>query len=100
MRRRDWVLVAFGDPYAKGQRSLAPGSCRLVPASLQRLRLLEGFLDRADHVERLLGQLIAFAVDDHVEALDRVLQRHVLARRAGEHFRDAEGLRQEELELA
>ena len=29
---------------------------------LQRLRLLEGFLDRADHVERLLGQRVALAV--------------------------------------
>src|SRR6185503_15067388 len=55
-------------------------------ALLQRLRLLEGFLDRTDHVESLLGQRIALAVDDHLEPFDGVLERHVLARRAGKHF--------------
>src|ERR1051325_6913191 len=54
---------------------------------LERLRLLLRFLDGADHVERLLGQRVALAVDDHLEALDRVLQRHVLARRAGDVLR-------------
>ena len=53
-----------------------------------------------DHVEGLLGQRVALAVDDHVEPLDRVLERDVLAGRAGEHFRDAERLRQEALDLA
>src|SRR3954471_12278449 len=67
---------------------------------LERLRLLEGFLDRADHVERLLGQRVALAVDDHLEALDGVLQRYVLARLAGEVLRHGEGLRQEALDLA
>src|SRR3954471_24936671 len=72
----------------------------LAPRALQRLGFLEGFLDRADHVEGLLGEVVALAVHDHVEALDRVLQRHVLARRAGEHFRDVERLRQEALDAA
>ena len=44
-------------------------------ASLQRLRLLERFLDRPHHVERLLGQLIAFAVDDVSEAL-KIVELH------------------------
>src|SRR4029453_2911361 len=69
-------------------------------ALLQRLRFLECFLDRADHVERLLGQRVALAVDDHLEALDRVLQRNVLARRPGEHLGEGERLRQEALDLA
>src|SRR5215510_1595453 len=67
---------------------------------LESLRLLERFFDRADHVERLLGQRVALAVDDHLEALDRVLERDVLARRAGEVLRYREGLRQEALDLA
>src|SRR5690349_6692002 len=67
---------------------------------LQRLRLLEHFLDAAHHVEGLLGQRVAFAVDDHLEALDRLLERHELAGRTREHFGDVEGLRQEALDLA
>src|SRR5687768_8430758 len=71
-----------------------------VGALLQRLRLLERFLDRADHVEGLLGEAVALAVHDHVEALDRVLERHVFARGAGEHLGHVERLRQEALDLA
>src|SRR5262245_36321350 len=67
---------------------------------LKVLGLLERFFDGADHVERLLGQRVAFAGDDHLEALDGVLQRHVLARRAGEVLRHRERLRQEALDLA
>src|SRR3954466_13540976 len=67
---------------------------------LERLRLLERFLDRADHVERLLGQRVALAVDDHLEALDGVFERNVFARRAGEVLRHGKRLRQEALDLA
>src|SRR6185295_19268675 len=78
-------------------------STRMVGAAmalLQRLCLLDGLFDRADHVERLLGKRVAFAVDDHLEALDGVLERDVLARRAGEVLRHGKGLRQEALDLA
>src|SRR4029079_223001 len=67
---------------------------------LQRLCFFELSVDAAQHVERLLRQMIAFAVDDHVEAADRLLERHELARRVGEHFSDEERLRQEALHLA
>src|SRR3954464_3071908 len=67
---------------------------------LQRLRLLECFLDCSNHVEGLLGQAIAFAIDDHLETLDGVLERYVLARRTGEVLRHGERLRQEALDLA
>src|SRR3977135_4190622 len=67
---------------------------------LQGLRFLECFLDRADHVERLLGQGVALAVDDHLEALDGVLERDVLAWRAGEVLRHGKRLRQEALDFA
>src|SRR5882762_1668471 len=68
--------------------------------SLQRLRLLERFLYAANHVERLLGQAVALAVYDHPETLDGLLERNELSRRACEHFRDVERLRQEALYLA
>src|SRR5436853_2801508 len=35
--------------------------------------LLDRVLDRPDHVERLLGQIVVLAVEDLLEALDRVL---------------------------
>src|SRR5450759_2625781 len=48
------------------------------------LGFLDRFVDTADHVEGLLRQVVAFALDDHLEAADGFLQRHVFARRAGE----------------
>src|SRR5205085_6602030 len=61
---------------------------------------LKGLVDAAHHVERLLRQRVALALDDHAEAADRLLERHVLALRAGEHFGDVERLREEALDLA
>src|SRR4051812_47122412 len=66
---------------------------------LERLRFLDRLFDRAHHVESLLGQRVAFAVHDHLEALDRVLETHVLARGAGKVLRHGERLRQEPLDL-
>ena len=39
-------------------------------ASGHLLGLLEGLVDRSDHIERLLGHMVAFAVHDHLEAAD------------------------------
>src|ERR671930_2688849 len=64
------------------------------------LGLLDRLLDRADHVEGLLGQVVVLAVEDLREALDRVLELHVLAGRAGELLGDEVRLRQEALDLA
>ena len=64
------------------------------------LGLLDRFFDAADHVERLLRQVVVLAVDDRLEAADRVLQRDVLARRAGEDLGDRERLREEALDFA
>ena len=58
------------------------------------------FLDRADHVEGLLGDRVVLAVHDLLEALDRLRDRHVLAGQPGELLRDEERLRQEPLDLA
>src|SRR5256885_1890819 len=67
---------------------------------LNRLRLGDRFVDGADHVEGLFRQAVALAVDDHLEAADGFLQRHVLAFGAGEHLRHEERLAQEALDLA
>ncbi len=64
------------------------------------LRLGNRLFDGADHVERLLGQMVVVAVHQALEALDGVLDGHELAGRAGEHFGDVERLRKEALDLA
>src|SRR5688572_32037545 len=90
-----WLLTI---PY-----SLFPipgGERRLSGFRLHRLCLLERLVDAADHVERLLRQVVALAVADHLEAADGFLQRDVLARRAGEDLGDGERLREEALDLA
>lgn len=67
-----------------GNQVWLPGAAhRCTPATdllLDRLGLFKGFVDRADHVEGLFGQCIAFAVNNHLEATDRFLQRHILTR--------------------
>ena len=57
-------------------------------------------VEAALHVERLLGDVVALAVDDLLEAAHGVLDLDVLARRAGERLGDEERLRQELLDLA
>src|SRR5438105_15406854 len=74
-------------------------TCRVLAMS-ELLRLLDRFLDLADHVEGLLRKRVALAVHDHLEALDRVLESHVLARRSGEDLGHVERLREEALDLA
>src|SRR5215475_11462166 len=64
---------------------------------LQCLGLLDRFLDRADHVEGLLGQRVVLTADDALEATDGVLERHDLAVLTGEDLGDVEGLGQEAL---
>ena len=79
---REWFPLTFRDPDERwtGVNEAAP--------------ILERFLDAAHHVERLLRQLVALAVHDHLESLDGVLERHVLARRTGEVLRHRERLGQ------
>src|SRR4029453_6606784 len=78
--------------------SMLVGSAMLLPLHL--LRFLDRFLDRADHVEGLLGEVIVLAVDDLTEAADGLGNRHVLAGEAGELLGDEERLRQEALDAA
>ena len=59
------------------------------------LVLFDRFFDRADHVERLLGQVIVLAVDDAAEAANGVRERNQLAGDVRELLGDVERLRQE-----
>src|SRR2546430_9190519 len=62
--------------------------------------LLHGRLDRADHVEGLLGEVVVLALEDLLETLDRVLELHVLAGGPRELLGDEVRLREEALDLA
>ena len=57
-------------------------------------------VDRALQEEGALGHLVVLAVDDLVEAADRLGDRHVRAGGAGELLGDEERLREEALDLA
>src|SRR3954469_180213 len=59
----------------------------------------DGLVDRADHVEGLLGEVVVLAVEDLGEAGDRLLERHELARLARERLGDEHRLREEALDL-
>src|SRR4029077_13365700 len=67
---------------------------------LHLLTLLPSLLDRAHHVEVLLGEVVVLALEDLAEAAHRVLDLHVFALTPGETLRDAERLREESLDLA
>src|SRR5436190_198688 len=62
--------------------------------------VLDHLVDRALHVEGLLGQVVVLAVEDLAEAADRLPDRDVHAVAAGELLRDEERLREETLDLA
>src|SRR4029079_7584614 len=72
---------------------------RLRGDLLHRPSALDDVLDRADHVEGRLGQVVVLPSDDRVEARDRVLELHVLAGRARELLGDEVRLREEPLDL-
>src|SRR5712691_6314430 len=75
--------------------------CKLCrPGLLHPFALLAGLVDRADHVERLLGQVVVLALEDLGEAPHGLGYRHQLALAAGETLRHVVGLRQEPLDLA
>src|SRR3989475_7676923 len=66
-----------------------------LAARRELLRLVPRLADVADHVERLLGQLVVLAVDDFPEALDGVRELHVAPLRAGEGLGDEHRLGKE-----
>src|SRR5260370_33399618 len=67
---------------------------------LHLFALLPGLVDRADHVEGLLRQVVVLAVQDLLETADRLVDRNRLALASREPLGDVEWLRQEALDLA
>src|SRR5207302_10162106 len=61
---------------------------------------LDDLVDRSLEKERALGDLVVLAVDDLLEAADRVGDFHVRPSGAGELFGDEERLREKALDLA
>src|SRR5699024_2923770 len=57
-------------------------------------------VDRSHIKECGLRILIHFSVDDHLEAADRLLERHIFARDSGECLSYEERLGQESLDLS
>src|SRR5574342_362899 len=79
----------------------ALGSCDTYSFDLGHpAGLLAGFLDAADHVERLLGHVVTAALHDLLEALDRVGELNIAPRLAGKRLGHAERLREEALDPA
>ena len=74
---------------AESSYSLLPiVSRRLGGVSGELLALLDGFFDRADHVEGGFREMIVLAFANSLEALDGIGEVNELARRAGEDFKD------------
>ena len=92
--------LVYGRGFRLGLRLFFGLGLRAVVLAPELPRLLHRLLDRADHVERLLGQVIVLAREDLLEALDRVLEADVLARLAGELLGHEVRLREEALDLA
>src|SRR6476469_9706252 len=89
-----FLTLGRGPPPARaGARSLR--SRRLIRGDLLRSHLF----DPALHVEVPLGHAVVLAVEDLLEAADRVLDRDLSSFATGEDLRRAEGLAQEALNL-
>src|SRR5690242_13682523 len=93
--------------WTSGRSGVTISSVSLVGSAISRssglLHLLGGgehVLDAAGHVEGALRDVVVLALDDFLEALDGVGDRHVLALQAGELLGDEERLREEPLQLA
>src|SRR5207248_853071 len=74
--------VTLGDGNIFRRRLLSFWALVLLPGD--PASLLDRVFDGADHVEGLLRQVVVLPADDLLEALDRVLDLHVLARGARE----------------
>src|SRR5450432_147849 len=93
LRRSELIAGGFGNPLRVPMLVAARFLLELLVA---RPHVIEAAL----HVERLLRDVVALAVDDLLEAAHGVLDLDVLARRAGEGLGHEERLREELLDLA
>src|SRR5205823_5361785 len=80
--------------------AMKPQSSGLRRRFRDLLGVLARLIDRPDHVEGLLGHVVALARHDLLEALDCIGNFDEAALEPGELRRDEEGLREEPLDLA
>src|SRR6266851_5960844 len=80
--------------------SMASGNIFSLRARLHFFGLLEGFVDGADHVKRLLRNVVVLAFHDFLEAADRVFDLDVFAFPAGKLRGHEHRLRKEPFDLA
>ena len=80
------VLIQFLALLVRIPRESADGLAPSADAGLASgslgghgLCFFEHFVDPANHVEGLFRQMVALAIDDHLEATDGFLKRHVFA---------------------
>src|SRR6058998_1911499 len=79
---------------------MASAGISALRARLHFFGFFEHFFDRADHVKRLLRNVIILAFDDFLEAANGVFNLHVFAIEAGELRSDEHRLRKKLFDLA
>src|SRR5579859_4760514 len=95
-----WSLAKSLASAVLSQRQTTTDQRRLLCCCLHFLCRFQDFLDRAFHVERLLGDVVVLAFHDRLETLYRVGDLDVLSLRSRELLGHVERLRQEALNLA
>src|SRR5512136_233542 len=80
--------------------TISKWSVAILSLLLHAFADFHGFVDRADHVKCLLGQIVVLAFQDFTEAAHSFAQRHIAAFATGELRRREERLRQKALDLA
>src|SRR5262245_746319 len=96
--RHDDLVDLLGDDEPRGCRHLQRDAIGHLGLS-DLLGLLARLADVADHVERLLGQLVVLTIDDFPEALHGVGHLHVAPGQARELLGHEHRLRQESLDF-
>src|SRR5512143_2891534 len=80
--------------------TISKWSVAILRLLLHLLADFDRFVNRADHVERLLRQIVVLAFQNFAEAAHGLAQGHIAAVAAGELRRREERVREETLDLA
>src|SRR2546423_14687446 len=75
--------------------SMESGSIFTLGAHLHLFGLFQSLVNRADHIKRLLRNIVVLALDNFFETADGVFDFHVLALKTGELRGHEHGLREE-----
>src|SRR6266545_3864100 len=94
------TMAASPDQISRSGVTTCTSSGTPTPRPRQLLRLGLGFLDAADHVEGLFGQVVVLPLHQRPERRYGLLDRHVLALDPRELLGHEERLGQEPLDLA